>query len=267
MIAFPNAKINLGLNVVSRRADGYHNLETVFCPVRLADALEVIESSSFSFQITGIDIDGDPEKNLVVRAYRLLQNDFDLPPVEIHLHKLIPTGAGLGGGSSDAAFMLKMLNSLFNLQLTVTQLERYAARLGADCPFFIGNQPAFATGIGDQLQPFPLDLSKYLLLIVKPAFSVSTAQAYRDVVPRIPAESLVALLKLPPQNWKESVFNDFEPSVFAQFPEIGQIKATLYRHGAVYASMSGSGSAVFGLFPHSPTDLTNDLPSGCSVYR
>ena len=267
MITFPNAKINIGLNVVEKRPDGYHNLETIFYPVKLSDALEVIEAGETAFSSSGIEIDATAENNLVYKAYSLLAGDFDLPPVKMHLHKVIPFGAGLGGGSADAAFALKMLNDYFVLGLTTTQLEDYAARIGADCPFFIENKPTFAHGIGDQFKPVKLDLSAFEIVIVKPSFSVSTPQAYRNIVPTKPGFNLLEIDQLPIEDWKTVVKNDFEKSVFPQFPKIEKLKNQLYEAGAVYASMSGSGSAVFGIFRHSPTDLDRFLPKGIFIYR
>jgi 4-diphosphocytidyl-2-C-methyl-D-erythritol kinase len=267
MITFPNAKINIGLNVVEKRPDGYHNLETIFYPVKLSDALEVVEAGETAFSSSGIEIDATAENNLVYKAYSLLAGDFDLSPVKMHLHKVIPFGAGLGGGSADAAFALKMLNDYFVLGLTTTQLEDYAARIGADCPFFIENKPTFAHGIGDQFKPVKLDLSAFEIVIVKPSFSVSTPQAYRNIVPTKPGFNLLEIDQLPIEDWKTVVKNDFEKSVFPQFPEIEKLKNQLYEAGAVYASMSGSGSAVFGIFRHSPTDLDRFLPKGIFIYR
>ncbi|WP_297096806.1 4-(cytidine 5'-diphospho)-2-C-methyl-D-erythritol kinase [uncultured Draconibacterium sp.] len=267
MITFPNAKINIGLNVVEKRPDGYHNLETIFYPVKLADALEVIEARETAFTSSGIEIDAAPENNLVYKAYSLLAGDYDLQPVKMHLHKVIPFGAGLGGGSADAAFALKMLNDYFELGLATTKLEDYAARIGADCPFFIQNKPTFAHGIGDQFKPVNLDLSAYEIVIVKPPFSVSTPQAYRNIVPAKSDFNLLEIDQLPTEDWKTVVKNDFEKSVFPQFPEIEDLKNKLYEAGAVYASMSGSGSAVFGIFRHSPTNLDIFLPEGIFIYR
>lgn len=260
MIVFPNAKINLGLHIVSKRSDGYHNLETVFYPVPLADVLEMIESDKTGISSTGLPIEGNSENNLIIKAFNSLKNDFDLPPVQFHLHKLIPTGAGLGGGSSDAAFTLNMLNDYFNLRLSVEQLKSYAAAIGADCAFFIENKPAFATGIGNVLEPIALDLSNYKIVIVKPPVAVSTVQAYKNIVPRKPKYSLQQLPILPIEQWKDSLMNDFEDSIFPEYPEIQQLKHLLYEAGAVYASMSGSGSAVYGLFNEIPSNLKNALP-------
>lgn len=267
MISFPNAKINIGLNVVSKREDGYHNLETIFYPVKLADALELVQSEKTVFTASGIEIDGNPENNLVYKAYQLLQTDFQIPPVKLHLHKVIPFGAGLGGGSSDAAFVFKMLNDYFKLKLSSTRLKSYAAKIGADCPFFIENKPAFATGIGDQLQAIKLDLSEYEILIIKPNISVSTPEAYRNVIPSESKFNLKDIEYLPIEKWKGAIENDFEKSVFKIYPEIGILKQNLYKMGAMYASMSGSGSAVFGIFRHLPVNTNKFIPKSIYTYR
>lgn len=253
MITFPNAKINLGLHITEKRPDGYHNLETVFYPIPLDDALEIhlLNSPSnckYALHLSGIEVTGKVEDNLVVKAYLLLDKDFQLPPIDIHLFKHIPSGAGLGGGSADAACMLKLLNERFSLNLTVEQLERYAATLGADCAFFIRNQPTFAEGIGNIFSPIPLSLTGYQLVVVKPDIFVSTREAFSQIKPHRPEYSLRESLSHPIEEWKESVVNDFEASVFPQYPAIKEIKEELYRQGAAYASMSGSGSSVFGLF-------------------
>jgi 4-diphosphocytidyl-2-C-methyl-D-erythritol kinase len=267
MIVFPNAKINIGLHVVSRRPDGYHNLETLFYPVELSDALEMAEAKETRISFSGLPVDGPPEQNLVLKAFHLLKKDFDLPPVQFHLHKKIPTGAGLGGGSSDAAFTLKMLNSFFQLRLNTAQLKNYAAKLGADCPFFIENQPAFATGIGDRLSPVKIDLSNYRIVILKPEVSVSTAEAYKNIIPAQPEFNLQNLAELPVSQWKETVVNDFEKNVFRVYPQIEFWKKKLCEMGAEFASMSGSGSAVFGLFRHLPTDFDKTIPQGILFSR
>lgn len=253
MITFPNAKINLGLHITEKRPDGYHNLETVFYPIPLDDALEIhlLNSPSnckYALHLSGIEVTGKVEDNLVVKAYLLLDKDFQLPPIDIHLFKHIPSGAGLGGGSADAACMLKLLNERFSLNLTVEQLERYAATLGADCAFFIRNQPTFAEGIGNIFSPIPLSLTGYQLVVVKPDIFVSTREAFSQIKPHRSEYSLRESLSHPIEEWKESVVNDFEASVFPQYPAIKEIKEELYRQGAAYASMSGSGSSVFGLF-------------------
>lgn len=253
--------------MVAKRPDGYHNLETIFYPVKLRDALEIVSANETSFSSSGIEIDGNPKNNLVYKAYQLLANDFKLPAVNMHLHKVIPFGAGLGGGSADAAFALKMLNNLFKLKLSVETLEIYAAKIGADCPFFIENKPTFATGIGNEFSPIELDLSAHEIVILKPNCSVSTPQAYKNVNPQKPSLPLTEIIQMPIEQWKSCLFNDFEKSVFPQFPEIETLKNELYDLGAVYASMSGSGSAVFGIFRHLPVNLDNKLPEGVFIYR
>ena len=253
--------------MVSKRTDGYHNLETIFYPVKLADVLEIADSEKPELSISGIQIDGSPDENLILKAYRLINNDFNLPPVKFHLHKIIPFGAGLGGGSSDAAFTFKMLNEYFNLGINSEQLKKYAAQIGADCPFFIENKPTFATGIGDQLNNINLDLSGFEILIVKPRFSVSTPEAYKYVIPSKPLFNLKEIETVPIEEWKDLVINDFEKSVFPGYPEIKQIKEILYNMGALYSSMSGSGSAVFGIFRHLPANPDKFLPKGIFIYR
>jgi len=250
MICFPNAKINLGLHILSRRTDGYHNIETVFYPVNLCDALEIIPAGEGKVTLTqtGIPIGGKPENNLVMKAYHLLKKDYDLPGISIYLRKQIPHGAGLGGGSSDAAFMIKLLNDFSGLKLNLEQMENYARQIGADCPFFIQNKPVFAEGTGSVFSPAKILLRGYYLVVVKPDISVSTQKAYAQVTPQQPAVPLKEIIRLPINEWKNHLFNDFEPGVFAQYPEIKEIKQRLYAEGAIYASMSGSGSAVFGIF-------------------
>lgn len=277
MISFPNAKINLGLHITEKRPDGYHNLETVFYPIPLEDALEIHplspeqeqslllkENRSFVFHPSGIDIAGRVEDNLVVKAYLLLKESFKLPAIDIHLFKHIPSGAGLGGGSSDAAFMLKLLNERFALHLTIEQLETFAATLGADCAFFIRNTPTFATGIGNIFTPLSLSLTGYQLLLIKPDVFVSTREAFAQITPRQPQHSLQEIIHRPMSEWKECLVNDFEASVFPQFPVIREIKEELYHQGAIYAAMSGSGSSVFGLFAPEATLPTME---GESCYR
>jgi len=267
MIVFPNAKINIGLNVVSKRDDGYHNLETIFYPVKLTDALEFAEADETVLSASGIQIDGGPENNLILKAYQLLKADFNLPSLKFHLHKVIPFGAGLGGGSSDAAFTFKMLNEYFELGLSLQQLEAYASQIGADCPFFIQNKPTFATGIGNKFHNIELNLSDYEIVILKPNVSVSTPEAYKNVIPRNPKYRLTEIVKTPVDGWKNLVVNDFEKSVFPEYTQIAALKQLLYDLGANFASMSGSGSAVFGIFRHLPTDLNNKIPEGILLYR
>jgi|WetSurMetagenome_2_1015567.scaffolds.fasta_scaffold42509_2 4-diphosphocytidyl-2-C-methyl-D-erythritol kinase len=260
MLFCPNSKINIGLNIVSKRSDGFHNIETVFCPIGLSDVLEFVEVrdrpvGSFTLNMTGIPVSGSVEDNLCIKAYRLLARDFSLPAIDIHLHKIVPMGAGLGGGSSDAAFMLRKLNERFTLGLSVSELCRYASQLGSDCAFFILNKPLFAYERGNvfrELAGFPEDME---ILVVHPGIHVSTAEAYAGVVPHKPEEPLQELIGLSPDRWKGKIINDFEESVFKKHPDIQSIKNQLYKTGAVYASMSGSGSSVFGIF-------TSNAPEG-----
>lgn len=267
MICFPNAKINLGLNIVGKRPDGYHNIETVFYPVPVKDALEIVPAETFSFSQTGIPVEAPPEKNLVVKALNRLKEKYPLPPLAVHLLKAIPFGAGLGGGSADAAFMLKLLNAYASLGLTEEALEQIAATLGADCPFFIRNRPVFASGIGNVFEPVKLSLKGYHLFLVKPDVSVSTPEAYAKVTPAAPAVSLKEIVDMPVASWKHQMVNDFEASVFPAYPVIRRIKETLYEAGALYASMSGSGSSVFGLFDKSTCFEKQSIFPRCFVWE
>ena len=271
MITFPNAKINLGLNIVEKRPDGYHNLETIFYPIPLQDALEITpwEGGERKYKLaqSGIQIAGDDENNLVVKAYRLLDSLYNLPPIEINLLKHIPSGAGLGGGSADAAFMLCMLNQHFQLNIPNEQLEVYAAQLGADCAFFVENKPTFAEGIGNIFSPIELSLKGYKLLLVKPDIFVSTRDAFAQIKPKRPSISLKEVAKMPVEAWKTHMVNDFEESVFPQFPAIANIKALLYDMGAIYASMSGSGSSVFALFKGDAELPKVDFGKGAFVFE
>ena len=266
MITYPNAKINLGLNIVEKRPDGYHNLETVFYPINLQDALEVnlLEGEEeFSLKVSGVPIEGEPENNLVVKAYRLLKKDYpEIPAIDIHMYKHIPTGAGLGGGSADAAFMIKLLNEKFKLNLSIEKMEEYAAILGADCAFFIQNKPVFATGIGNIFEPIQLSLKGYYLVLVKPDIFVSTKDAFAHIIPTQPTQSLKEIIRMPVETWRATMKNDFEDSVFQKFPEIAAIKDKLYDLGAVYASMSGSGSSVYGIF-REQVEFVDEIFSGC----
>ena len=249
MISFPNAKINLGLNIVERRDDGYHNIETVFYPIPLTDVLEIVPATGEpSLTSYGNAVDCPVEKNLVMRAYRMMQQRYDLPPVAMHLYKHIPDGAGLGGGSSDAAHAMVMLNTMFDLHVPDAELAAMAATLGADCAFFIYNRPMMATGIGDVLSPIDVDLKGKTLLLVKPPVSVDTRTAYSRVTPHVPDVALTSTIALPVAAWDGLLVNDFEASVFAALPQLWLIKARLIDAGAIYAAMSGSGSTVFGIF-------------------
>jgi 4-diphosphocytidyl-2-C-methyl-D-erythritol kinase len=272
MITFPNAKINLGLNIVEKRPDGYHNLETVFYPVPIEDALEVniLNESTQKFRLhqAGLEIAGEAENNLVVKAYKLLDKRFNLPPVDIHLFKHIPSGAGLGGGSSDATYMLKLLNEKFNLELSDENLEEYAAKLGADCAFFIRNTPTYAEGIGNIFSPISLSLKGYQIVLVKPDIFVSTRDAFAQIKPHRQEIPLKEVIKQPIEEWKERMVNDFEESVFPQFPAIKEIKEKLYEAGAIYAAMTGSGSSVFGLFkPENDKVAKEDFGEKAFVYQ
>ncbi len=267
MISFPGSKINLGLHILRKRNDGYHDLETIFYPIPLNDVLEIVENKgagkSFSIPFTGsgLRLEGDASSNLCVKAYRLLKRDFPrLPFVKMHLHKLIPAGGGLGGGSSDGAFTLKMLNEMFGLALNEERLRSYAGELGSDCPFFIMNKPAYATGRGETLEHIELDLSPYRFVIVNPGIHISTGRAFLDVKPRVPERSLKQVILDPIERWKDSLSNDFEKKIFQQYAEIVEVKDELYRCGAIYASMTGSGSTVYGIFSRE-TKIVPDFPA------
>lgn len=269
MIVFPNAKINLGLQVVRKRPDGYHDLETIFLPVPLRDALEVIASDTshphpVTLQVTGPVHPGPEADNICVKAWQLIKNDFpDLPPISIYLHKAIPTGAGMGGGSADGAFMLRLLNDKFQLGITDEKLAAYALQLGSDCPFFIRNQPCYATGRGEVMESVSISLRGYQLVLIHPGIHVSTATAFSRLTPRPSTKDLRQIVQQPVSAWREELVNDFEKTVFEAHPEIGAIKDQLYALGASYASMSGSGSTVYGLFEKGvaiPRDFRN-LPS------
>ena len=269
MISFPIAKINLGLNVVEKRPDGYHNLQTVFYPVPIKDALEVqVMDEAFPSdydcdqKVTNITIEGDEQRNLVVRAYQVLKQDFPtLPRIHTHLWKGIPTQAGMGGGSSDCAYMMLLLNQQFQLGLTDEQLIEYAAKLGADCAFFILSRPCYAEGIGEKLQPIDLSLSGYYIAVVRPDIPVPTKEAFSRIRPHYPAQNCRETVMQPIDTWRDTLINDFEESVFALHPEIGDIKQRLYDIGATYAAMSGSGSALFGLFKKQPGSLSQAFPN------
>lgn len=266
MIVFPNAKINIGLNIVGKRADGYHNIETVFYPINLCD---IIEFSLSDTQVSSFNcyppVTSDDDDNLVVKAIKLLKEDFELPAINVDLVKKIPYGAGLGGGSSDASFTLKFLNGYFKLGLSDDELEVKAAKLGADCAFFIKNRPVMATGIGDVFTSVNLSLSGYSVVVVKPDVFVSTKEAFSKVIPHSSARSLMEDVMLPVDCWKEFIVNDFEDSVFESHPEIKEIKDKLYLLGADYASMSGSGSSVYGLFKNIPSDIAK-LFDSCYIW-
>lgn len=271
MLVFPNAKINLGLNITGKRPDGYHNLETIFYPVPVEDALEINRLNGGDKKLclhqSGLEIAGEAENNLVVKAYKLLDARFNLPPMDVHLFKRIPPGAGLGGGSSDAAFMLKALNEKFHLGLSTEELEEYATGLGADCAFFIRNRPTYAEGIGTVFSPIPLSLKGYRIRLVKPDIFVSTQDAFTRINPHHPDMSLKETALLPVEEWKGRMLNDFEESIFQQFPAIGELKEEMYKQGALYASMSGSGSSVYGIFKEDARLPEVDFGEKAFVYE
>ncbi|HEX4373843.1 MAG TPA: 4-(cytidine 5'-diphospho)-2-C-methyl-D-erythritol kinase [Puia sp.] len=256
MLTFPNCKINLGLNIIGRRADGYHNIETVFYPIQINDVLEIVPADEFKFSISGLVVDGNANDNLCVKAYSLLKKNFpQLPAVNILLHKAIPTGAGLGGGSADGAFTLILLNEKLQLNLSTAQLIGYALQLGSDCPFFIINKPCFASGRGEILEPLEIDLSKYSFLLVHPNIHINTAWAFSQLNISDKNFSIKEIIAQPISSWEEKLQNDFEGPVFNKYPELKMIKEKLYDAGALYASMTGSGSSIFGIFEK------NNIPS------
>lgn len=271
MLLLPNCKINFGLNVVNRRSDGYHDIETIFYPIPLHDSLEFnplddLDPAPYSFALSGKAISGNPADNLVVKVYLALKEEFSLPALDIFLRKDIPLGAGLGGGSSDAAAMMTGLNEAFHLGLDQNDMERRLSHFGADCPFFVRNRPAFATGIGDILTSSSLSLKGYYILLVKPNIFVSTREAYAQIRPAHPQMPLSEACLLPPDTWRDNIHNDFETSVFPQHPELSAIKQTLYDMGAVYAAMSGSGSTIYGLFDR-PTPEAKTIFAQHFVYN
>ncbi len=248
MIVFPPSKINLGLNVVEKRPDNFHNIETVFYPVQWCDILEIVKADKFKFSQSGLTVEGDPNSNLCVKAYNLLLDDYKLSPVEINLHKNIPMGAGLGGGSSDAAHTLLLLNEIFLLNLTLNQLTEYCIKLGSDCVFFLHQQPMIGKEKGNKLLPVNIYLKNYFIVIVMPHVQINTADAYSMVTPGKPKMSIEEIIKLPVHEWKNILVNDFETFAFAKYPVIKTIKEKIYGSGAIYSSMSGSGASVYGLF-------------------
>jgi 4-diphosphocytidyl-2-C-methyl-D-erythritol kinase len=255
VIVYPNCKINFGLHILEKRTDGYHDIETNFYPIVLSDILEIIEnkdpenSPSFPLSTSGLTIQGTTSSNLCVKAYKLLKKDFPkLPWVRVHIHKIIPIGAGLGGGSSNGAFALKLYNELFSLNICKEKLLEYAAVLGSDCPFFIINKPCYATGRGEILEEIDMNLSAYKFAIVNPGIYINTGDAFRDIRPRFSEKSVLDIIKEPIETWKENLVNDFTEPVYKKYPEIQSIEDHLYHAGAIYACMSGSGSTVYGLF-------------------
>jgi len=253
MVAFPNCKINLGLHITQKRADGYHNIETVFYPIAFNDILEIIPTNNHNnieYNSSGIPIIGNNDDNLCIKAYHLLKKDFpQIPSIQMHLHKNIPMGAGLGGGSADGSFVLKMMNQQCQLQLSDTQLIEYAMLLGSDCPFFIFNEACHAIGRGEILEPITIDLSKYTIALIHPGIHIATPWAFQQLNPCVKEKTIAAIIQAPIQNWKVHLINDFEAPVFDGHPQLQTIKNELYRQGAIYASLSGSGSTIFGIFP------------------
>lgn len=275
MITFPCAKINLGLNIVGQRPNGYHDLETVFYPVPLCDTLEIKymgeefpSEVDCDLKVTGDVVNCNEADNLVIKAYNLLAKDYKLPRVHAHLYKQIPSEAGLGGGSSDAAYMIRLLDERFRLNIGKAEMERYASRLGADCAFFISSEPSFATGIGDELMPADGpkgNLDGYHIAIVKPNISVSTKEAYANISPHKPEKCCRDIVRQPIETWKDELINDFEVPIFNRHPDLAAIKKQLYQLGAVYAAMSGSGSSLFGLFKEEPCHL-NTAFANCFTF-
>ena len=269
MVTFPNAKINIGLNITSRRSDGYHNIETVMVPIPWCDVLEIVPAQGDKTTLTtyGREVKCEMEKNLVVKAYRAMEAQYNLPPVDIYLTKIIPDGAGLGGGSANAAYTIKTLNELFEIGATNEELAKIAAKIGADCPFFIYNTPTLAQGIGTEFSPIDIDLTGYQILVVKPQVSVPTAQAYAGVTPSIPDTPLSQLISAPIKQWQSTIKNDFENSIFPIHPIVAQIKQRIIELGAEYSSMSGSGSAVYGIFKSDKLS-ENNIPTfeQCDIF-
>ncbi|MFA0963077.1 4-(cytidine 5'-diphospho)-2-C-methyl-D-erythritol kinase [Roseivirga sp. BDSF3-8] len=269
MIIFPNAKVNLGLNIIKRRKDGFHEIETCFLPVPWREALEIVPAppgKKTSLTITGLEVPGQEGQNLIMRAFKALHKDFQLPASQIYLHKALPMGAGLGGGSADAAFALSCLNELYDLYLSDDIIELYAQDLGSDCPFFLYNRPMMARGRGEVLSPIDLDLSSWYMVIVHPGIHIGTREAYSGVAPGEPEGDLEAMLQTPVASWKDKVVNQFETSVFPKYPEIEAIRDKMYEHGAVYSSMTGSGSAVYGLFSEQ-TDIRAQFSDSYTVWQ
>lgn len=265
MLSFPNAKINIGLYITEKRSDGFHNLESCFYPVGWSDVLEILPAKELSFKSTGIEIPGNPDTNLCLKAYHLVSQDFNIPSAMIHLHKIVPIGAGLGGGSADCAFTIKTLNELFELNMSVEIMENYARQLGSDCAFFIQNRPKFCLGKGDEFSEINVDLSDKFIVMVNPNIHISTAEAYSGVIPQKSNIDLREILQKPVNQWIDVVKNDFENHLLHKYPVIENIKNSLYTRGAEYASMTGSGSTVFGIF-NQEIDL-KEVFSNYSVWQ
>ena len=265
MLVFPNAKINIGLNITEKRADGFHNLESCFYPIGWSDALEILPQENFSFKSSGIPVPGDADSNLCSKAYRLVAADYAIPKVDMHLLKAVPIGAGLGGGSSDAAFTIKALNTLFDLKIPVENQIGYARRLGSDCAFFIGNEPAYCFNKGDEFETIDVKLKGKWIVLANPGLHISTAEAYSGIKPQHSDQDLRIELQKPVESWKNSVKNDFEVTLFKKYRLLREIKEKFYTLDALYAAMSGSGSTVYGIF-----DEENDLSAqfaGCKIWQ
>lgn len=266
MISFPNAKINIGLNVIEKRSDGYHNIESIFYPVGWKDALEVIPSAELKLDASGLAIPGKTEGNLIYKAFQLMRPHFRLKKeAHFHLHKVIPMGAGLGGGSADGAFALNLLNEVFDCQLNQSEIHEYAAQLGSDCPFFVVNKPSFVFDRGVKFEQIDLDLSSFYIVLVNPSIHIGTKEAYAGITPKLPEKSLLNLVRQPIQTWKENIKNDFEESLLISYPMIAELKEQLYNQGALYASMTGSGSTVYGIF-EKEIDLSSTF-KGLSMWQ
>ena len=269
MICFPNAKINIGLNIVSKRKDGYHNLETIFYPIPLKDVLEFVvpekQVKETSIEVSGTKLDISNKENICIKAYNLLSANYELPNLLVYLHKMIPSGAGLGGGSTDASFLLKQLNQYFKLNISEKEMVDYASKLGADCAFFFKNEAVFASGIGNQFEQVKLSLKRYYILVIKPPFSINTLNAFKDIRPTIPKTSLKEIINQPVSSWKNQIRNDFEIPLFQKHPGLSKIKTDLYNLGADFATLSGSGSALFGLFKNEPQ--INDYFKGFFCWK
>ncbi len=256
MLFFTNAKINIGLNIVEKRPDGFHNLETVFYPIQIKDALEFIETQGETIvQTSGIELGVSDKENICYKTYKLMAKYYKLPQLKIHLHKVVPIGAGLGGGSANAAILMKKLNDTYNLGISTKRLEELVSHIGSDCPFFIKNKAVFARGRGEIFESINLDLSNYYIYIIKPDISISTSAAFAGIKPHQPNVSIKELISKPIEQWKNDIVNDFEDNIFKQYPMLGEIKQNMYDIGAVYASMSGSGSAVYGIFSQKPNPI------------
>ncbi len=255
MLSFPNAKINLGLNIISKRPDGYHNIESCFYPIPWCDALEIIESEELKFTTSGLEIPGTTESNLCLKAYHLVEKDYQIPPVHIHLHKVIPMGAGLGGGSSDGAFTLKVLNELFELGIDKNELQQMAGKLGSDCPFFIENKPTYVSGTGGDFQNIDINLSGKHIALKNPGIHIGTQEAYAGVTPKPSKKDIREIISNDISHWKTNLHNDFEDSIFPNHPQVEKLKKMLYDLKADYASMTGSGSTVYGIFEKKPVKI------------